>query len=183
MLPDGSNPEGVDPERPPKWTSTKDFTNVVLYDKKYSPPCAKIRLHFELGDVPLEIHDGKKPDSDYKKVPSLSVAGQQVNDSFIIMKYIIPALYPDETFDAKWEKTITYGLQIEYLDEFKSALGTGPFLGGSSTPGAVDISFYGTLYMWNSVPFVQRSLKASGLDEWASKMESFRSSKKKRRGK
>ena len=71
----------------------------------------------------------------------------------------------------------------EYLDEFKSALGTGPFLGGSSTPGAVDISFYGTLYMWNSVPFVQRSLKASGLDEWASKMESFRSSKKKRRGK
>ena len=45
MLSDGGNPEGSPLEPPLAWTTVDAVkeADIVLYNSKYSPPCAKIR--------------------------------------------------------------------------------------------------------------------------------------------
>mmetsp|Transcript_33377 Transcript_33377/g.72973 ORF Transcript_33377/g.72973 Transcript_33377/m.72973 type:complete len:245 (-) Transcript_33377:122-856(-) len=117
MLSDGSNPEGVDPDPPLNWTDKSSFTDVVLVSTKYSPPCAKIRAHLNYHGVPFTVISPKEykasaPEDGYRKYPSLRVNGRWVNDSYIIVKHLTPALYKGSTFDEDWDKKITYGLQL-----------------------------------------------------------------------
>jgi len=134
MLADGTNPEGVDPSPPLNWKDAKDLKDVVLYGTKFSPPCAKIQSHLKYCKVNFETVNGKNEESEYKKIPALKVQGRQVNDSFIIMKHLIPILYEGETFDFEWEKKITYGVQIameiESFNDGESTLDIATKMGG-----------------------------------------------------
>jgi len=118
MLPDGTNPEGVDPVPPLNWTSKSDLKDVVIYGNLMSPPVAKIRHHLGFAGVEYKCVARKpnsQPKGSYQKIPSMEVNGRVVNDSYVIVKHLLPALYPDS--DAKdlasgWEAKITYGLQL-----------------------------------------------------------------------
>ena len=115
MLPDGSNPENVDPSPPLAWTRDS-FTDVRLVSMPMSPPCIKIKYHLQHNGIACELLDSQKwkksvPKGGYTKVPVLYVAGRQVNDSFIILKHLGPAIYGDR-FDPEWEAKTTYGFQL-----------------------------------------------------------------------
>lgn len=237
LYPDGSNYEGVDPVPSCGWTSRKDFTDVKLVDMFVSPPCAKIRAHLEYQNIPYtcisheDFKRGKDPASAYLKVPALFVADRQVNDSFIIMKNLVPALW-GETFNEEWETKITFGLQLaveceafddrdnwpklvtflgfpswivyvagcliplpkmaqdirdrrafrdaqigplrpsmEYLAEFRAALGKELFFSKGGAPGAVDVSVFATLAIWREVPHVKTILKDADLGAWFERVE------------
>jgi len=110
MLPDGSNPEGVDPSPPLNWKGKGDFTNVIFYGVDGSPPSTKIRTYLTYYGIPFERKSGGgKPGSDYKKMPVLDVASRQVNDSAVIIKFLVPALAG--SFDEEFEKEVTYKFQ------------------------------------------------------------------------
>lgn len=110
MLPDGSNPEGVDPVPALDWTSAADFGDVVLYGTQASPPTVKIQTYLAFYKVPHKFLESKlKPKTDYKKVPVMFVNGRQVNDSYIIVKHLVPALAGK--YDEEWEEKITFQLQ------------------------------------------------------------------------
>ena len=110
MLPDGSNPEGVDPVPPLAWKSKSDFTDVVFYGMHVSPPCAKIMVYLIKFDIPFKVVEGMgKPGSDYKKMPVIDVGGRQVNDTAIILKYMVPVL-TGQPFESDWEDIASYQL-------------------------------------------------------------------------
>jgi len=114
MLPDGSNPEGVDPLPPLNWKTKEDLTDVRLVYMPHSPPCVKVRLHLAFNGVAfttMSPAEFKKQSAHYKKVPAIFVAKRQINDSFIITKYLTPLLYGTDV-DAVWDAKITYGLQL-----------------------------------------------------------------------
>merc|ERR1711934_266721 len=109
MLADGSNPEGVDPEPALGWKNKDDLQNVSFYGVAASPPCCKIRVYLHHGKIPFTFEVGtNKPGSDYKKMPVLQVGNRQVNDSWIILKNLIPAVLPDLNFDEAFEEKMCF---------------------------------------------------------------------------
>lgn len=116
MLVDGTNPEGVDPSPPLNWVSKNDIKNVVIYGGPTNPPVTKIRAHLTYNSIPYTCVNrtpNKQPKGSYQKVPSIVVDGRQVNDSYVILKFLVPALYGNlSEQDLLWEEKITYGAMI-----------------------------------------------------------------------
>lgn len=114
-LPDGSNPEGIDPSPPLGWRTKEDLTEVRVVSMAYSPPCVKVRYHLAFNGVAFTTMSPaafKKQSEHYKKVPAIFVGGRQINDSFIIIKHLTPVLYNGSEVDAVWDAKITFGLQL-----------------------------------------------------------------------
>jgi glutathione S-transferase len=94
MLPDGSNPEFVDPDPPLGFTSKADLKDVVVHGTYASPTCCRVITFLLAADVPFKLVNaplGKKG-SDYPKMPVIDVSGRQINDGFIILKHLVPVL-------------------------------------------------------------------------------------------
>lgn len=90
-----TNKEGEDLAEPlpADWDLAKLKTlDIKLYGMKISPPCCKIRFLLNYYKVPFTEINGKKPNSDYTKVPALDIADRQINDSYIILKNLSPIL-------------------------------------------------------------------------------------------
>lgn len=119
-LAEGSNAEGADPSPPLGWRSPADLRDVVLYGPLMSPSTVKIRTYLTYFKIPFEHELPSKPDSDYTKDPVLDVAGRQVKDSEIILKYLIPAL-TGKPFDEVWEDRITYQLELSMEADMDNA--------------------------------------------------------------
>lgn len=115
MLPDGSNPEGVDPDPPLTWTGHESLTHVVLYGDNACAPTAKVRAHLLYYKIPFSRVMKAKSGSSYTLTPVLDVAGRQVNDSWIILKHILRALRLK--LNEEWERKISYQLDpsIKYF--------------------------------------------------------------------
>mmetsp|Transcript_141461 Transcript_141461/g.439695 ORF Transcript_141461/g.439695 Transcript_141461/m.439695 type:complete len:238 (+) Transcript_141461:99-812(+) len=112
-----SNNEGEDLAEPlPKdWDLGKLKTlEVKLYGMKISPPCCKIRFLLNYYKVPFTEVDGKKPESEYKKVPVLDIADRQINDSYIIVKSLSPILQgrPLTEREVQIEHMLTFGIML-----------------------------------------------------------------------
>ena len=85
--------EKQDLETPlPNWTKD-DLKEVVLHNSYMSPPCVKVRCILQHNGIKFQVIDGKKKDSEYKKIPVLLLNGVQINDSFIMVKNLAPILY------------------------------------------------------------------------------------------
>jgi hypothetical protein len=75
------------------------LTNAAVHGPAFSGPTTKIRCYLVHADIPFE-HDqhmkdkpqGFKPNTDCKKVPILDAGGRQVNDSGVILKFLLPTL-------------------------------------------------------------------------------------------
>ena len=112
MLADGSNPEGVDPDPPLAWASKEDFKDVTLYGDPNSPAVITIKAFLIAKNIAFDYNKKAKPKTPYKKVPVIDVAGRQVNDSGIILKYMVPAL--GEEFNAEWGENINKVLDTTF---------------------------------------------------------------------
>lgn len=110
-LEDGTNAEKEDVSPPLDWNSKSDVNNVVLHQAKASPPCVKIRQFLTYYQVPFTVVNGKKKGSKYTKIPVMMASGRQINDSYIILKNLIPVLC-GEPFNQEWQDKITYSLQL-----------------------------------------------------------------------
>lgn len=117
--PDGTNYEGVDPKPALKWNTKEDLKNVQVHGPFFSHGTSKLRCFFMYHDIPFvhqtnkkEDPQGCKPGSFYRKVPIVDVDGRQVNDSGIIMKYLVPAV--GLAFDEEWEHRIVYELDTAF---------------------------------------------------------------------
>lgn len=108
-FPDGTNDEKEDISPPLECKTKDDIRSVVLHGNHASPPCIKIKLYLIHYGVPFELST-KKAGGDYKKVPVLKINDRQVNDSFIILKNLVPILC-DEEFAEEWQRKITFELQ------------------------------------------------------------------------
>lgn len=232
MYPDGSNPEGVDPVPPLQWRSKNDFKDVVVYGVRASPAVTKLLAYLRFYDIPFTYKPGfgKKGSKYYTKMPVLDVGGRQVNDTFIQLRHMVPALVG--SFDEAWENKITYQYQMssivlsteeftqvatvkhsdfpipscllclvtnflrpkgikklqeqfddpnhpyqkvdltEFAKTVAASMGSKPFFHGS-TPGHVDISFYGVnaIYLHAEVQSVMRALTDAGLMPWVERMK------------
>ena len=119
MLPDGSNPEGVDPVPALGWSTPQDLVGLVVHGPAFSHATNKLRCFLIFAGVPF-THlqhlkakpQGIKPGTPYRKVPVIDVAGRQVNDSAIILKHLLPAL--GMAFDKDWEARIVLELDITF---------------------------------------------------------------------
>jgi len=150
MLPDGSNPEGVDPVPALEWTKESLMTgDAKFYGVSASPPCNKIRTYLYHTKIPFTFEIGmNKPNSDYKKMPVFEAAGRQVNDSYIIIKNLIPACMPEATFDAAFEEQMAFSLQLSLesimsRDEIGNWAWNSPH--GFGIPGCVRCCMEGTV--------------------------------------
>lgn len=118
MLPDGSNPEGVDPDPPLNWTKDtfSNNTKVKLYGMGGSPPTCKIITYLKYFKIEYEHVKKVKKGSSYKKMPIMDVGERQVNDSGVIVKFLVPALVGSEGFNQEWENLITFTVNpsVEY---------------------------------------------------------------------
>lgn len=119
LLPKVTNKEGEDLAEPlPKSWNLKALKTgspkVVLYGASVSPPCCKIRFMLNYYGVPFESKNGKKPDSDYTKIPVLDIGDRQINDSYIVVKNLAPILQGRRLTEQeeKLEKKITFELMI-----------------------------------------------------------------------
>lgn len=119
ILPDGSNPEGVNPSPALNWQTTADLWDMVVHGPAFSHATTKLRTILVYAKVPFrhEQHlkakpQGIKPGTDYRKVPVIDVAGRQVNDSGIILKHILPVL--GLNFDQAWEDRIVFELDTTF---------------------------------------------------------------------
>jgi hypothetical protein len=119
MLPDGSNPEGVAPNPPLGWSDKADLKDVVVHGPAFSHATTKLRTYLVFAGVPYkhEQHlkakpQGIKPGSSYQKVPVIDVAGRQVNDSWIILQNLLPALGIE--MDHAWEERIVLELDTTF---------------------------------------------------------------------
>ena len=65
---------------------------ITLYQSAISPPCCKLRMIFSYYKLKFVVIDGKKPNSEYKKIPVVVVKNKQINDSFIIVKSLAQIL-------------------------------------------------------------------------------------------
>merc|ERR1712190_299456 len=97
---------------------------VVLYGMRISPPACKIRFMLNYYGVPFESKYGKKPDSDYKKIPVLDIGDRQINDSYIIVKNLAPILQGRELTDQEElvEKKLTSEIMIALERECASSV-------------------------------------------------------------
>ena len=99
---------------PDSWKSISDLGEVTLYQEKISPPCCKLRMIFKWYKIPFKTITGKKPDSDYQKIPVVVVNGIQINDSYVVVRSLAPildssALTPELI---EVEEMTTFGLMI-----------------------------------------------------------------------
>lgn len=113
-----SNKEGEDlaVPLPKEWNlAALQKMPVTLYGAKISPPCCKLRFLLKYYKVPFTSLDGKKPGSEYTKIPVLDIGDRQINDSYIIVKNLAPILQgrPLTPEEVELEKTVTFGLMIE----------------------------------------------------------------------
>eukprot|EP00854_Cymbomonas_tetramitiformis_P005034 gene5034-6135_t len=152
MTETGSNKEKEDLKEPLTITSKDQITKVVLHQSHVSPPCCKIRAILKRYDVPFEIVEGKKPDSDYKKIPVLMVNERQINDSFIMVKSLAPildgqALSPELL---ELEELNTFGLMIalelEIAESGSELRKCSPLVGGKKNPGLKTVKEYGVKF-------------------------------------
>mmetsp|Transcript_101826 Transcript_101826/g.328480 ORF Transcript_101826/g.328480 Transcript_101826/m.328480 type:complete len:244 (-) Transcript_101826:181-912(-) len=114
-LADGTNDEKEDPQPALEWKSKDDLKDVVLYQALLSPPCAKIRchlIHYGVAFTTKTVSMGKpiKPGASYKKVPVMTVGKRTVNDSYVIVKHMVP-IASGQPLNEEWEQKITYKLQ------------------------------------------------------------------------
>ena len=58
----------------------------------------------------------------------------------------------------------------QYASEFRAAVGSKPFFGGEAL-GYIDVSFYATLVMWETVPSVKLLLQEADLEAWWGRMK------------
>jgi len=131
MYMDGTNPENVDPVPALNWNSRADLKDVVVYGLRMSPAVSKLLAFLVYYKVPFQFKPGfGKPGSKYyKKMPVMDVNGRQVNDTYIILKNLVPALAGKNAFNVEWETKITYHYQMSCLyhpsDEEATANATG----------------------------------------------------------
>ena len=115
MLADGTNPEGVDPVPPLSWSTLASLQPpVIVFGGSRNPPVFKVRLHLAYRQVKYRCvrrRGGKKATHLYGKIPVIKVAGREVNDSFIILKHLVPVLW-GEPFNEEMEGMLTFGLQL-----------------------------------------------------------------------
>jgi hypothetical protein len=119
MLADGSNPEGVDPQPALNWDSRAALTDVVVHGPAFSHATTKLRTFLVYGKIPFrhEQHlkakpQGIKPDTVYRKIPVIDVAGRQVNDSWVILKHLLPTL--GMAYNNEWERRIVLELDTSF---------------------------------------------------------------------
>ena len=119
MLPDGSNPEGAAPHPTLGWSDKANLKDVVVHGSAFSHATTKLRTFLLFAGVPYrhEQHlkakpQGIKPNSSYRKVPVIDVGGRQVNDSWIILQNLLPALGME--MDAEWEERIVMELDTTF---------------------------------------------------------------------
>mmetsp|Transcript_39911 Transcript_39911/g.77976 ORF Transcript_39911/g.77976 Transcript_39911/m.77976 type:complete len:304 (-) Transcript_39911:102-1013(-) len=118
MLADGTNPEDVDPVPGLNWNSKAALTDVIIYGTPWSPPVSKLRHHLAFAGVEyrcVKRSSRTQPEGGYQKIPSIEAGGRVVNDSYIIVKNLLPALYGnscEQSLVMEWEKKISYGLQL-----------------------------------------------------------------------
>jgi len=109
---------------------------VTLYGSKVSPPCCKIRFMLKYYQVPFTSKEGKKPNSDYKKIPVLDIGDRQINDSYIIVKNLSPILQGRSLTEKEvaMEHSLTFGLMIALEKATATSVGSlcgcGSLLGG-----------------------------------------------------
>jgi len=86
----------------------------VLYGMFLSPPCVKIRVILDYYQVKFTVHEGKKPDSEYTKIPVLDVGDVQINDSFSMVCALAPLLQGTKLTpkEIELEKLTTFGLML-----------------------------------------------------------------------
>jgi len=95
-------------------------SKITLYQYRISPPCCKMRFLLDFYKVPYTVVDGKKPDSEYAKVPVLDIGDKlggsvrQINDSYNMVKVLAPILQgrPLTDDELELESEVTYGLMI-----------------------------------------------------------------------
>ena len=117
---------------PSEWTKPEDIGEATIYNMAMSPPCCKIRTIFSWykvkhfpsfaslramivdTQVPYKVINGKKPDSEYKKVPVVVVKNRQINDSYIVVKVLARILDGTDLTkeQVQIEEMTTYGLMI-----------------------------------------------------------------------
>lgn len=120
-LKDGTNDEREDPTPPLVWSSLHDLGKVVLHENTYSPPCVKVRMFLSYFKVPFERKNhipgfSVKRGGSYTKIPVLSAGDRTVNDSYVILKFLIPLL-TGAPVDEAWETKLTYSLQPALIIE------------------------------------------------------------------
>lgn len=119
LVPKVTNKEGEDLSEPlPKnWDLSalkSGSPEIVLYGQRISPPCCKLRFMLNYYNVPFKSVDGKKPDSDYTKIPVLDIGDRQINDSYIIVKNLAPMLQGRKLTEQEeyLEKKITFEIMV-----------------------------------------------------------------------
>ncbi|KAL6839804.1 hypothetical protein ACP4OV_030492 [Aristida adscensionis] len=100
-------------ERPPQDLLPQ---NVVLYQYQACPFCNKVRAYLDYHDIPykvVEVNPLSKKEikwSDYKKVPILTVDGEQLVDSSDIINILQRRICPDDELtneeEAKWRRWV-----------------------------------------------------------------------------
>jgi hypothetical protein len=100
MLADGTNPEYVDPNPPLNWNNKDDLKDVVVWGGPGAIQGNRLCALLVYYKIPFKRMDKKKPKTAYKKIPIMDVAGRQVNDTAVIMKFLCPALGVE--LDQEW---------------------------------------------------------------------------------
>lgn len=136
----GTNAEGEELQTPlpREWDlETLKGMQLTLYQSKISPPCCKIRCILGYYRVPFQVVEGKKPGSEYTKIPVLDIGDRQINDSFVIVKSLAPILQgrPLTDDELEVERQVTFGLMIaaekEVAGSFKDLCSCASLLGGT----------------------------------------------------
>lgn len=134
-----SNNEGEDLAEPlpSEWDlGTLKTLDIKLYGMSISPPCCKIRFLLNYYKVPFTEIRGKKPNSDYQKIPVLDIADRQINDSYIIVKNLSPILQgrPLTEQEVDIEHFLTFGIMLalekKTASDTRSLCGCAGLMGG-----------------------------------------------------
>ena len=148
-----TNKEGEMPSWPipEEWKDAAALNNagVKLYGFAVSPPCCKIKTILKNYGVNYTYIDGKKPDSDYKKVPVLMIGDKQINDSAIIVRILTKVLTGAEMSEEELEleKMNTSGLMMameaSVMDNAADLRKCGRVIGGCMGCVLIHISCFG----------------------------------------
>ena len=112
-----ANAEGEMPDWPvpSTWRSALDLNNegVTLYGNNVSPPCRKIKTIFKFYGIKY-TQLSSKPDSEYKKIPIVTIGKYQINDSHIIARILAQVLEGNDLTERELliEQTTTRGLMM-----------------------------------------------------------------------
>jgi len=116
--------------------ATLKTLDIRFYAMKISPPCCKIRFLLNYYKVPFTEVGGKKPESEYKKVPVLDIADRQINDSYVIVKNLAPILQgrPLTQQEVAIEHMLTFGVMLALekatASSLRSLCGCAGLMGG-----------------------------------------------------